>query len=389
MFALCLLFALAFAAPLQVVVFNDDMSVAELESHITAVLGDVQPKYVYKHVFRGFAAELSPIALSAVQKHPKFKYMEEDKIAHILACESSHADSWGLSRISQRVMDLDDVHWSPQQAGHGVTAYILDTGIYVAHKDFENRARFGFKAEAGWSNTDGNGHGTHVASTVGGKDYGVAKKVHLVAVKVLSDGGSGSYAGVIAGVEWALDDYLIHHGTDATPGVVNMSLGGPLFQPLNDALTAAMRAGLFCVVAAGNDNGDACRTSPASAKDVITVGATDQTALTPPTDIRSYFSSFGPCVDVFAPGSDITGAWIGGPDASRTISGTSMASPHVCGVAALLYGANPKLRWDEATTLLTDSTATKGAVDLNCGGNTVCQQSPNSFVFNGCHHAPK
>jgi subtilisin family serine protease len=261
-----------------------------------------------------------------------------------------------------------------------VVSYIVDTGIYLAHTDFEGRATFGFKAEPGWSNTDGNGHGTHVASTAAGVQFGVAKQSSLVAVKVLSDQGSGSYAGVIAGCNWALDAYK----TSRRPGVANLSLGGPKFQALNDALNSAVRQGLFVVVAAGNSNANACNDSPSSAEEVITVGSTDQTPAQPPKDIRSYFSSHGPCVDVFAPGSDITGAWIGSPTATRTISGTSMASPHVAGVAALIYGSNPALTTKEVENILTKGSATHGVIDLNCGTNTVCQQSPNSMVFNGC-----
>jgi len=382
------LFALALAEhPIHVVVFDHDMSVAELQSHIKAVLGDVAPKYVYKHALKGFAAPLSPELKSLAVQHPKFKMIEEDKMAHILddkACSAQSAPgSWGLVRISQRDMNLaPNNYFYPDSAGSGVTAYILDTGIYVEHNDFGGRAQFGFKAETGWSNTDGNGHGTHVASTVGGTQYGVAKNVNLVAVKVLSDGGSGSYAGVIAGVDWALGDYLVNKAT--IPGTINMSLGGPIYVPLNDALTYAYQQGLLSVVAAGNDNGDSCNSSPSSARDVITVGATDQSAAVPPGDVRSYFSSFGPCVDVFAPGSDITAAWIGSVDATNTISGTSMASPHVCGVTALVFGTNKALTASEVTSIVVTGTSTKGTIDLMCGGRAVCNQSPNIMVYNGC-----
>jgi serine protease len=385
MLAFLALLALAYAGPLTVVVFDHDLSVADLHTHISAVFGDVKPKYVYDAVLKGFAADLSGLstaALSKITTHPLYKYMEEDKPVHILQnCQSTHSDSWGLPRISEREMSLDSEYFFPAQAGEGVTSYIVDTGIYLAHNDFQGRATFGFKAENGWSDTDGNGHGTHVASTVGGLLYGVAKKARLVAVKVLSDGGSGSYAGVIAGCNWALNAYL----AGSTAGTANLSLGGPYFQALNDALDRAMQQGLFVVVAAGNSNANSCNDSPSSAPDVITVGSTDVSAQS--SDIRSYFSSYGPCVDVWAPGSDITGAWIGSPSASRTISGTSMASPHVCGVATLIYGSNPDLEWDEVTSIITKgSHSTQGVVDLNCGSNTICQQSPNAMIFNGCNH---
>jgi len=394
MLALLAILALASATlPLHVVVFDNEMSVADLHSHITAVLGDIsKAKYIYTTAIKGFAAELPFGAMQQIQKHPKFKYMEEDQPVHILGQEQDQCStqatspSWGLPRISEKELSGATSYHYPDQQGEGVTSYIIDTGIYLAHNDFKDangrgRATFGFKAENSWSDTDGNGHGTHVASTVGGLQYGVAKKASLVAVKVLSDGGSGSYAGVIAGCDWALKAYQAQPA--GTAGTANLSLGGPFFQALNDALDAAMQAGLFVVVAAGNSNADSCRDSPSSAPDVITVGSTDVSPAN--TDVRSYFSSYGPCVDIWAPGSDITGAWIGSPAASRTISGTSMASPHVCGVATLIYGANPGLKWFEVTSIITKgSHAIPNIVDLNCGSNTVCQASPNSMIFNGC-----
>jgi subtilisin family serine protease len=388
MLALLALLALASATlPLHVVVFEDDLSVADLHSHITAVLGDVSnAKYIYDTAIKGFAAQLPAGAMQQIQNHPKFKYMEEDKPVHILdeqqaQCATQQlSPSWGLPRISERELSDSTTYHYPTRNREIVTSYIIDTGIYLAHQDFQGRASFGFKAEASWSDTDGNGHGTHVASTVAGHLYGVAKSAKLVAVKVLSDGGSGSYAGVIAGCDWALKNFKA--GT--APGTANLSLGGPFFKALNDALDKAMQEGLFVVVAAGNSNADSCRDSPSSAPDVITVGSTDISPSN--TDIRSYFSSYGPCVDVWAPGSDITGAWIGSPTASRTISGTSMASPHVCGVATLVKGEHPHLAWDEVTEIITKgSHAVQEIVDLNCGTNTVCQASPNGFIFNGCH----
>jgi subtilisin family serine protease len=382
---LALLFVFASAGPLHVVVFDHDMSVADLHAHIKDVLGDLSnAKYIYDVILKGYAAELSLTAMRQIQKHPMFKYMEEDQPVHILdsqqSCDNHDSISWGLPRISEKTFSGRSLYHYPSQLGRGVVAYIVDTGLYVAHTDFSGRAVFGYKAQPEWSNTDGNGHGTHVGSTVGGDEYGVAKGVRLVAVKVLSDSGSGSYAGVIAGCNWALDEYK----KSGLPGVANLSLGGPKFQALNDALNKAVREGLFVVVAAGNSNANSCNDSPSSAEEVITVGSTDQTPAQPPKDIRSYFSSYGPCVDVWAPGSDITGAWIGNPDATRTISGTSMASPHVAGVACLIYGDNPAHSTREVANILTDGTATHGVIDLNCGTNTICQQSPNSMVFNSC-----
>lgn len=265
---------------------------------------------------------MSPQSLLMAQAHPMFKFFEEDQRVFALktvksedqetkapTCKQYKADSWGLSRISQRDSNLDSIYSAPETGGKGVTAYIVDTGIYTEHVDFQGRAKFGFKSQSGpgWSDGDGNGHGTHVASTVGGLQWGVAKQVDLIAVKVLSDQGSGSNAGVIAGVDWATGQ----HKKNGGPSVANLSLGGGYSSALNAACTAAMKAGLFMVVAAGNENSDACDGSPSSATDVITVGATEA-GLPAKPDVRSYFSNYGACVSIFAPGTDITAAWIGG-----------------------------------------------------------------------------
>lgn len=269
-------------------------------------------------------------------------------------CVSEAAASWGLIRVGQRTTDPDAIeHQYPSTAGAGVDVYIIDTGVYVDHSDFEGiidwsidfgihssllgRAVFGFKADKSWSDRDANGHGTHVASTVAGRHYGVAPKADkIIAVKVLGDSGSGSTAGVIAGVDFAATEAK----KTGKPSVANLSLGGGYSAAMNNAVDAAMK-NLVVVVAAGNDNWDACDYSPASAPSVITVGATTEPTGAGAPDVRSYFSNYGDCVNVFAPGSSITAAWIGNPTAKNTISGTSMASPHVCGLSALFLGENP------------------------------------------------
>jgi cerevisin len=387
------LFALLFVyvnSKTYIVVFNDEIEVTDLHSHIATTLGDVsKAKHIYRHGIMGFSAPMSPAQLVAVQKHPHFKYFEANQVAHALqhqgSCAQAHTDSWGLSRISEKAtISLDSNYLYPNQAGEGVTAYILDSGVYVEHSDFEGRAKFGWKAESSWSSTDGNGHGTHVASTVAGKAFGVAKKASLVAVKVLGDDGSGSYDGVIKGVEYAIEQ---HKASGKKISVANLSLGGPISRALNEILTAGMKLGLFTVVAAGNENQDACGTSPASAKDVITVGSTGTGPGVPPknapNDERSSFSNYGTCVDLFAPGSAITAAWIGSRTATRTISGTSMASPHVCGVAALISGQNPTFDWIHITTQLISEMPTKGTITMNCR-TPSCELSPNLMLWNGC-----
>jgi subtilisin family serine protease len=250
-------------------------------------------------------------------------------------------------------------------------AYIVDTGIYVEHEDFGGRAKFGFKSDNSWSNTDGNGHGTHVASTTGGTTYGVAKSVDLIAVKVLSDQGSGPTSGVIAGVDWVTGQSKNQN----KKVVANLSLGGAFSSAMNTACNGAVDAGIFMAVAAGNDNGNACSYSPASAAKVTTVGATDI------SDRRSSFSNWGTCVDIFGPGTSITAAWIGSRTATRTISGTSMASPHICGLGALAFSEHHD--WDNAKVkdhLIEQST--KNAINMGCTG--TCGATLNRLGWDGC-----
>jgi subtilisin family serine protease len=381
--ALLFLIALASAQneTTYIVVFDDAMALADLDDHISSVLGDVAPKYIYQHALKGFAAPLSLEALLTAQKHPMFKYYEEDSMMYASDLEqpSCHnapegAPSWGLCRISERSLRIDNIYAEPIKNGVDVDVYVIDTGIYVEHDDFDNnRAIFGFKAESSWSNTDGNGHGTHVASTIGGVTYGVAKKVDLIAVKVLSDGGSGTNAGVIAGVDWVTG--RARNGDKRVVG--NMSLGGGLSTALNNACNNAVDAGVFMAVAAGNDNANACSYSPASAAKVTTAGATDR------TDARSTFSNWGTCVDIFGPGTSITAAWIGSRTAVRTISGTSMASPHIAGIGALIFSENPNWNSDEVKAEVI-STATNGAIRMGCTG--TCGATENKLVFNVCDH---
>jgi subtilisin family serine protease len=299
------------------------------------------------------------------------------------ACSTpSSAGSWGLTRISQqKAVNPDGRYTFPDAAGKGVTVYVVDTGVYVDNVDFEGRATFGWKYEASWSSTDANGHGTHVASTVAGKFYGVAREAKIVGVKVLGDNGSGTNTGVIAGIDWAVSSILSLGQT----GVINMSLGGGLSTALNAAVNAAVADNVVVVVAAGNENANACGGSPSSAADAITVGATEQDIT---KDWRSVFSNYGTCVNIFAPGTSITAAWIGGTTAINTISGTSMASPHVAGVAALLRSENPSSAAKTIATLMQHG-ATSGNIDMDCNGakdRNACSASPNVFLWNGCSH---
>ncbi|KAK0518915.1 proteinase B [Tilletia horrida] len=251
---------------------------------------------------------------------------------------------WGLARISHRKplgFGTFKTYVYDKEAGEGVTAYIIDTGINIAHNEFEGRARWGKTLASDGVDSDGNGHGTHCAGTIGSRAYGVAKKADLVAVKVLGAGGSGSMADVTQGVLWAAQNaadlsakFAAEPHSEAAKKhkgfVASMSLGGGRSIALNQAVDSAVESGLHFTVAAGNENQDACNVSPAGAKNPITVGASTV------ADERAYFSNKGTCVDVFAPGLQIKSTWNTGPDSTNTISGTSMATPHVAGLVAYL-----------------------------------------------------
>jgi subtilisin family serine protease len=237
------------------------------------------------------------------------------------------AQSWGLDRADQRALPLDGLI-TRAGAGTGVTTYVIDTGVYAGHSEFTGRVATGYSAIGdGRGSSDCHGHGTHVAGTVAGANYGFAVEASIVPVRVLDCYGSGSTAGVVAGINW-----MINHHVAGVPAVANMSLGGSYDLAINDAVTRAVADGITMVVAAGNESTDACTKSPASAPAAVTVGATSI------TDSRAYYSNVGACVDIFAPGSSITSASISGSAATALMSGTSMASPHVAGVAALILG---------------------------------------------------
>jgi serine protease len=291
--------------------------------------------FVYEHALQGFSARLSPQAATALARNPNVAYVEPDQVVHTVATQSNA--TWGLDRVDQRSLPLNGTYIY-DATGSGVNAYIIDTGIRLTHNEFTGRLIGGYDAITnGGSASDCNGHGTHVAGTVGGTTYGVAKAVKLSPVRVLNCQGSGTTSGVIAGVDWVTANH-------AKPAVANMSLGGGASTSLDNAVTNSVNKGVTYVVAAGNSTADACNYSPARAAGAITVGATTS------TDARASYSNFGSCVDIFAPGSSITSAWHTSNTAINTISGTSMASPHVAGVAALYLqgntGAAPATVWN-------------------------------------------
>ncbi len=298
----------------------------------------------YRTAIQGFAASLPAAALDGIRRNPNVEFVEADGEVQAITTTQTGA-TWGIDRIDQRNRPLDG-SYSYDNDGTGVTAYIIDTGIRPDHNEFGGRvSASGFTAISDkYGMEDCNGHGTHVAGTVGGSSYGVAKNVALVPVRVLNCRGSGSYSGVIAGIEW-----VASHASG--PSVANMSLGGGASSSVDAAVNGAVAAGVVMVVAAGNSNANACNYSPARAADAITVGATTS------SDNRASYSNYGHCLDLFAPGSGITSAWYTSSSATNTISGTSMASPHVAGAAALLLQLSPNASADGITnTLLGNAT---------------------------------
>ena len=280
---------------------------------------------VYAHAISGFAAEMTEEEAIALSEDPAVRFVEEDSVVEANVTQTGA--TWGLDRIDQRDRPLSGTY-TYTSTGSGVNAYIIDTGIRRTHTQFGSRAFVGFDAIGdGRNSNDCNGHGTHVAGTVGGSTYGVAKGVRLYAVRVLSCSGSGSTSGVIAGIDWVTRNHI-------KPAVANMSLGGGASSALDTAVRNSITAGVTYVVAAGNSNANAANYSPSRVGEAITVGSSTS------TDARSSFSNYGSVVDIFAPGSSITSAWYTSTTATRTISGTSMASPHVAGVAARYLQGN-------------------------------------------------
>jgi subtilisin family serine protease len=319
-------------------------------SDITSSQG-ITPERIYQKIFNGFSARLNTKALNGLLKNPRVQEIIQDKILKLELPLPSYVQSsptWGIDRIDQRKGPLDSKYMY-EYTGSGVNAYVIDTGINFYHEEFEGRAVPGFDAFSdGKNGSDCQGHGTHVAGTIGSKTFGVAKGVKLISVRVLDCSGSGSLSGVLAGLDWIGIN-------NSGPAVANMSLGSSKNTTLNEAVKKLFSLNINVVVAGGNSNGDACNYSPSSATEAITVGATDE------TDKRATFSNYGNCLDLFAPGVNITSTWFSSPTASAVLSGTSMASPHVAGVASLYLQENPQLDSYQLTEAMKNS-STKFAV---------------------------
>ncbi len=320
----------------------------------------------YDAVLKGFAIYLPDVAgtafVEAMKKNPKVVSVENDTIMKVDATTQSNPD-WGLDRIDQKNLPLDSAY-SYLQTGSGTTAYIVDTGILSTHQQFSGRVLSGYTAISDGNGTsDCHGHGTHVAGTVGGSTYGVAKNVSLVPIRILGCDGSGASSNVIAGLDWILKN-------GKKPAVVNMSLGGEANASLDSAVENLFNNGYVMVVAAGNSNTDACSSSPARVSKAITVAATDS------TDTRASYSNYGSCVDIFAPGSQINSSWIGSNTATKVLNGTSMATPHVVGVVAEMLQSTPTATPQTISTNLLNQASSNVVKNPSGSPNRLLYKSP-------------
>ncbi|MEV5412737.1 S8 family peptidase [Thermopolyspora sp. NPDC052614] len=318
---------------------------------------------VYEHALQGFTMQATPEQAKEVAADPNVAFVEQDREVSINA-DQVNPPSWGLDRVDQRRLPLNSLY-SYARTADNVNAYVIDTGIRFSHADFGGRATSGRDfVDNDNDASDCNGHGTHVAGTIGGSTYGVAKGVRLIGVRVLNCSGSGTISGVIAGVDWVTANAV-------KPAVANMSLGVTGGSAAIDAAVAnSINSGVTYAVAAGNNNGNACNNSPARTPAAITVGATTT------TDARASYSNWGQCLDIFAPGSDITSAWYTSSTARNTISGTSMASPHVAGAAALYLSANPTAGPAQVRNAIVGA----GTTGVVTGAGT---NSPNVLLYTG------
>ncbi|CAL9450077.1 S8 family peptidase [Streptomyces sp. enrichment culture] len=333
------------------------------EGRAVAARHGAEIERTYTRALNGYEVEASETEAKRLAADPAVASVVQNRTFHVTGTQPN-PPSWGLDRIDQRNLPLNSSFTYPDSAGEGVTAYVIDTGVRVSHSDFGGRASDGYDAIDN-DNTaqDGHGHGTHVAGTVAGGSYGVAKKAKVVGVRVLNNSGSGTTAQVVAGIDWVARNAV-------KPAVANMSLGGGADSALDTAVRNAVASGVTFVVAAGNESTNANTKSPARVTEAITVGATTS------GDARASYSNYGAVLDLFAPGSSITSAWRTSDTATNTISGTSMASPHVAGAAALHLAANPSATPAQVSTALT-SAATTGVVGNPGTG------SPNRLLFTG------
>jgi subtilisin family serine protease len=344
-----------------IVVFKDGTSRGDKRAAMQRALAQgAEVRFVYAAALDGFAASLPGKALTGLAHNPQVEYIEADQT--VTADTTQTNATWGLDRSDQRYLPLNGTY-RYQYTGAGVTAYIIDTGINITHTDFGKRAKYGWDfVDNDATASDCNGHGTHVAGTVGGSTYGVAKGVTLIAIRVLNCSGSGSTSTVIAGINW-----VTSHHTAGAKAVANLSLGGNPSTSLDSAVKNSIADGVVYAVAAGNNNSNACNYSPARVANAITVGATTS------TDARAWYSNYGTCLDLFAPGSSITSDWKSSNTATAILSGTSMSAAHVTGVAALYLQSHTATPGQVRNAIVNG--ASSGVVRSPGGG------SPNKLLY--------
>ncbi|KAI9646143.1 Subtilisin-like protease 2 [Ciborinia camelliae] len=353
-----------------IVVYNTDITAEVTASHVEFVNSIVAKRdnaatvgATYKiNDFAGYQISADEATIVEIANKPEVAYIEKDQKVYASTLTTQTGSTWGLGRISHRAKSTTSYIYD-STAGSGVTVYVVDTGVYTSHAQFGGRASMGANFISGSANTDENGHGTHCSGTIAGSTYGVAKAAKIVGVKVLDASGSGTNSGVISGIQWVASNA-------AANSVLSMSLGGSYSSAVNSAVTSTVAAGVTVVVAAGNDNANAANYSPASTPNAITVGAIDS------TDARASFSNYGSILDVFAPGVSVLSAWIGSTTATNTISGTSMATPHVAGLAAYLI-ALEGLSTPAAVVARITALATSDLITSPGSG------SPNLIAYNG------
>ena len=349
-----------------IIVLKSANDIEGKEKQIAQMGGRTEKRFT--NAINGLTVKIKHKDADLLRTEPNVLSVELDQPMFALDTQTP-TPSWGLDRIDQRALSLNN-SFTASAYGAGVDVYVVDTGVSTSHTDFSGRLRSGFSAiKDDQGSNDCDGHGTHVAGTAAGTTYGVAKAASIIPVRVLDCAGTGSNSGVIAGLDW-----MIAHHTAGAAAVANMSLGGGISFALDAAVQNAINDGVVMAVAAGNSNIDACDSSPARAANAITVGATGAYNAGETTDHRSGYSNFGSCLDIFAPGTSITSAWINSSTAINTISGTSMASPHVAGVAAALLSANPTLSPAEISSILRSS-ATPNVVSSAGTG------SPNYLLY--------
>lgn len=355
------------------------------------IAGGILDSFNINNVLHGYTGFFNEATINMIRRNPLVKFVERDSIVHASEFDTQKGAPWGLARVSHREplsLNSFNQYLYDNEGGKGVTAYIIDTGVNVEHDEFKGRAKWGSTIPEGDADVDGNGHGTHCAGTIGSNAYGVAKGADLVAVKVLRSNGSGSMSDVVKGVEFATKSHLeaVKENKKGFKGsTANMSLGGGKSPALDMVVNAAVKAGIHFAVAAGNENQDACNTSPASAENAITVGASTI------ADARAYFSNYGKCVDIFAPGLNILSTYIGSNSATATLSGTSMASPHICGLLSYYLSLQPS---GDSQFALSGNGVSPSQLKKNLihyGSKGVLSDipddgTPNILAFNGAGH---